>query len=83
MKAGALIIVQDVFFNTQSQPLAALTVRHAIPAISQLREFAVAGGLISYGASRSDAWRQAGIYVGRILKGEKPAAPIAPDNRLM
>jgi putative ABC transport system substrate-binding protein len=74
LKAGALIIVQDVFFNTQSQQLAALTVRHAIPAISQLREFAVAGGLISYGASRSDAWRQAGIYVGRILKGEKPAA---------
>jgi len=74
LKAGALIIVQDVFFNTQSQQLAALTVRHAIPAISQLREFAVAGGLISYGASRSDAWRQVGIYVGRILKGEKPAA---------
>jgi putative ABC transport system substrate-binding protein len=74
LKAGALIIVQDVFFNTQSQQLAALTVRHVIPAISQLREFAAAGGLISYGASRSDAWRQAGIYVGRILKGEKPAA---------
>jgi putative ABC transport system substrate-binding protein len=54
LKAGALIIVQDVFFNTQSQQLAALTVRHAIPAISQLREFAVAGGLISYGASRRD-----------------------------
>ena len=73
LRAGALIIVQDVFFNTQSQQLAALTVRHAIPAISQLREFAAAGGLMSYGASRSDAWRQAGIYVGRILKGEKPA----------
>jgi putative ABC transport system substrate-binding protein len=54
LKAGALIIVQDVFFNTQSQQLAALTVRHVIPAISQLREFAVAGGLISYGASRRD-----------------------------
>ncbi|MGB9059128.1 MAG: ABC transporter substrate binding protein, partial [Pseudolabrys sp.] len=50
------------------------TVHHSIPAISLLREFAVAGGLISYGASRSDSWRQVGIYVGRILKGEKPAA---------
>ena len=73
LRAGALIINQDVFFNTQSQQLAALTVHHAIPAIALLREFAVAGGLISYGASRSDSWRQAGIYVGRILKGEKPS----------
>ena len=73
LRAGALIIGQDVFFNTQSQQLAALTVHHAIPAIALLREFAVAGGLISYGASRSDGWRQAGIYVGRILKGEKPS----------
>jgi ABC-type uncharacterized transport system substrate-binding protein len=73
LRAGALIIGQDVFFNTQSQQLAALTVRHAIPAIALLREFAVAGGLISYGASRSDSWRQAGLYVGRILKGEKPS----------
>jgi putative tryptophan/tyrosine transport system substrate-binding protein len=73
LRAGALIIGQDVFFNTQSQQLAALTVRHAIAAIALLREFAVAGGLISYGASRSDSWRQAGLYVGRILKGEKPS----------
>jgi putative ABC transport system substrate-binding protein len=73
LRAGALIIGQDVFFNTQSQQLAALTVHHAIPAIALLREFAVAGGLISYGASRSDGWRQAGIYVGRILMGEKPS----------
>jgi putative ABC transport system substrate-binding protein len=73
LRAGALIIGQDVFFNTQSQQLAALTVHHAIPAIALLREFAVAGGLISYGASRSDSWRQVGIYVGRILKGEKPS----------
>jgi ABC-type uncharacterized transport system substrate-binding protein len=71
--AGALVVVQDVFFNTQSEQLGELTVRHAIPAVATLREFALAGGLISYGASRSDAWRQAGIYVGRILKGEKPA----------
>src|SRR5262249_38260148 len=73
LRAGALIIGQDVFFNARSEQLAALTVRHAIPAINPLPEFAAAGGLISYGASRSDAWRQAGAYVGRILKGEKPA----------
>ena len=70
---GGLIIGQDVLFNTKSAQLAALTVRHAIPAIALVREFAVAGGLISYGASRLDAWRQAGIYVGRILKGERPS----------
>jgi len=73
LRAGALIIIQDVLFNTQTEQLAALTVRHRMPAIYPLREFAAAGGLISYGASPSDAWHQAGIYVGRILKGEKPA----------
>ncbi len=73
LKASALIIAQDVYFNAESARLAALTVHHAIPAIYPLPEFAAAGGLFSYGASRSDAWRQAGVYVGRILKGEKPA----------
>jgi putative ABC transport system substrate-binding protein len=73
LQAAALIIGQDVFFNASSARLAALTVLHAIPAIYPQPEFAAAGGLISYGASRTDAWRQAGIYVGRILKGEKPA----------
>jgi len=68
LKASALIIAQDVYFNAEIARLAALTVRHAIPAIYPLPEFAAAGGLFSYGASRSDAWRQAGIYVGRILK---------------
>ena len=53
--------------------MAARTLRHAIPAIYPQPEFATAGGLISYGASGRDAWRQVGIYVGRILKGEKPA----------
>jgi putative ABC transport system substrate-binding protein len=73
LRAGALIIAQDVFFNAECAPLAALTLRDAIPAIYSLPEFAGAGGLISYGASRNDAWRQAGIHAGRILKGEKPA----------
>ena len=72
-KASALIIGQDVYFNAESKRLAALTVRHAIPAIYAEREFVRAGGLFSYGSSRNDAWRQAGIYVGRILKGAKPA----------
>jgi putative ABC transport system substrate-binding protein len=73
LQASALIIGQDVYFNAESERLAALTVRHAVPAIYPLPEFAAAGGLFSYGASRSDAWRQTGIYVGRILKGETPA----------
>ena len=73
LRASALIIGQDVYFNAESARLAAMTIRHTIPAIYPLPEFAAAGGLFSYGASRNDAWRQAGIYVGRILKGEKPA----------
>ena len=73
LQVGGLIIGQDVLFNTKSAQLAALTVRHAIPAIALVREFAIAGGLISYGTSRLDSWRQAGIYVARILKGEKPS----------
>ena len=82
LRAGALLIGQDVFFNAESAQLGVLTVRHAIPAIFPLPEFAAAGGLMSYGASRSDAWHQAGIYVGRILKGEKPAElPVVQPTR--
>jgi ABC-type uncharacterized transport system substrate-binding protein len=73
LQASALIIGHDVFFNAQTKQLAALTVRDKIPAIYTLSEFAASGGLISYGASRTDAWHQAGVYVGRILKGEKPS----------
>jgi putative ABC transport system substrate-binding protein len=73
LRAEALMISQDPLFNGQSEQLAALTVRHRMPAIYQLKQFAVAGGLMSYGASQNDAWRQAGVYVGRILKGEKPS----------
>jgi ABC-type uncharacterized transport system substrate-binding protein len=73
LQAGALIIGHDVFFNAQVKQLGALTVHNKMPAIYTLSEFAASGGLISYGASRADAWHQAGIYVGRILKGEKPS----------
>src|SRR6478736_3920427 len=82
LRAGPLLIGQDVFFNAESAQLGVLTVRQAIPAIFPLPEFAAAGGLMSYGASRSDAWHQAGIYVGRILKGEKPAElPVVQPTR--
>jgi len=73
LRADALMIGQDVLFNTQSGQLASLSVRHAMPAIYVAREFAAAGGLMSYGTNESEAYRQAGIYAGRILKGEKPA----------
>jgi putative ABC transport system substrate-binding protein len=63
----------DGFFISQSERLGALTVRYAVPAIFQNREFAAAGGLMSYGGSDIDANRLMGIYAGRILKGEKPA----------
>jgi ABC-type uncharacterized transport system substrate-binding protein len=73
LRVNALVVGQDPVFNGQNEQLAALTARHRMPAIYQLRQFAVAGGLMSYGDSQTDAWRQAGSYVGRILKGAKPA----------
>jgi putative ABC transport system substrate-binding protein len=72
-QAGALVIGADAFFSNQSEQLAALARRHGVPTISPYREFAAAGGLVSYGGSIPDQFRQAGIYTGRILKGEKPA----------
>ena len=73
LRVGGLVIGADTFLNTRSDQLAALAARLAIPSISPYREFARAGGLMSYGASIAGASRQVGIYTGRILKGEKPA----------
>jgi putative ABC transport system substrate-binding protein len=73
LRAGGLVIGTDGFFNTQSEQLATLTVRHAVPAIFPFREFTAAGGLMSYGVSIRDLYRLVGVYTGRILRGEKPA----------
>jgi putative ABC transport system substrate-binding protein len=73
MRAGGLLVCADPFFIAQRERFAALAARHAIPAIFEDRDFTVAGGLMSYGASFPDAVRQVGNYTGRILRGEKPS----------
>jgi putative ABC transport system substrate-binding protein len=73
LRAGALVIGTDTFFNSQSKRLAELALRHRVPAIYQYREFVAAGGLMSYAGSITDAYRVAGVYTGRILKGAKPS----------
>ena len=69
----ALAVAGDAFFNTRREKLAALAARHAVPASYNFRDYAIAGGLMSYGIDISDMYRQIGVYVGRILKGAKPA----------
>jgi putative ABC transport system substrate-binding protein len=81
-RAGALVINPDPFFTSRMEQLIALTVRYAVPTISN-REFAAAGGLIGYGVSLTDAYRLAGVYTGRVLAGAKPAdLPVQQSTRV-
>ena len=83
LQAGGLVIGGEPFFNSRSEQLGALTIRHAVPTIYQFRAFAAAGGLASYGASLTDAYRQAGLYTGRILNGERPAdLPVVQSTKV-
>jgi putative tryptophan/tyrosine transport system substrate-binding protein len=72
LRAGGLVIGGDPFFNSRSEQLGTLTLRHAVPTIYQFHAFAAAGGLASYGANLTDSYRLTGVYTGRILHGEKP-----------
>jgi putative tryptophan/tyrosine transport system substrate-binding protein len=73
LRAGGLVIGTDAFFSSRLEKLAAVSARHAMPTVYHFREFAAAGGLISYGGSSTEPFHGVGVYAGRILKGEKPA----------
>jgi len=82
LRAGGLVIGAHSVFTRGMEQLAKLTVRHSVPAVYQYREFAAAGGLASYGADITESYRMAGIYTGRILKGEKPAdLPVVQSSK--
>ena len=83
LQASALVISADSFFNTRAEQLAALSLRHAVPAISQYRPFVAAGGLMSYGSDETENFRLAGVYAGKILKGGKPAdLPVVQSTKV-
>jgi putative ABC transport system substrate-binding protein len=82
-RAGVLLVQTDPLFNSRRDQIAALALRHAVPAMASYREFALAGGLVSYGADTEDSWRQQGAYVARVLKGEKPAdLPVIEQSKI-
>jgi putative tryptophan/tyrosine transport system substrate-binding protein len=83
LQAGGVVIGSDQFFNSRSAQLAALALKYSVPSVYQYRTFAAAGGLISYGASLTDAFKWGGVYVGRILNGEKPSdLPVQQSTKL-
>jgi putative tryptophan/tyrosine transport system substrate-binding protein len=83
LRADALVISPDTFFNTRSEQLAALALQHAVPAIYQYRPFVAGGGLMSYGSDQTEYYRLVGIYTGKILKGEKPAdLPVVQSTKV-
>ena len=80
---GSLVISNDAYFNSRTKQFGALTLRHAVPTVYQFREFTAAGGLMSYGSAIADTYRIVGTYIGRILKGEKPAdLPVQQATRI-
>src|SRR5262249_43476756 len=83
LRADALVIGTDTFFTSRSEDLAGLAIRHRVPAIYQYPEFTTAGGLMSYGGTITESYRLAGNYVGRILKGEKPATVLGRADEVI